>query len=111
MLNGLLKKNFGKKTIKYITKFLSLSINDKKEIKTYLSGFYPTTSKRFTAALKKHILNLKENPYMYSVYPENQNYRRMVVDNYIVLYKIVEEEKKVEIIRILRASWDLPKYL
>ena len=48
---------------------------------------------------------------MYPVYPENQNYRRMIVDNYILLYRIIEEEKKVDIIRILRASWDLPKYL
>jgi len=97
--------------LKYNAKFLSLAIEDKKEIKGYLSKFYPETPKHFTASLKKHISNLKENPYMYPVYPENQNYRRMIVDNYIVLYRIIEEEKKVDIIRILRASWDLPKYL
>jgi len=97
--------------LKYKAKFLILAIKDKQEIKKYLSKFYPTTPKRFTSALKKHISNLKENPYMYPVYPEIPDYRRMIVDNYIVLYKIFEEEKKVEIIRILRASWDLPKYL
>jgi len=97
--------------LKYIVKFLSLAIEDKREIKAYLSRFYPETPKRFTASIKKHISNLKENPYIYPVYPENQNYRRMIVDNYIVLYRIIEEEKKVDIIRILRASWDLPKYL
>ena len=48
---------------------------------------------------------------MYPLYPENPEYRRMVVDNYIVLYQIYEEVKKIEIYRILRASWDLPKYL
>jgi len=97
--------------LKYNANFLSLAIEDKKEIKAYLSKFYPETPKRFTVSLKKHISNLKENPYMYPVYSENQNYRRMIVDKYIVLYRIIEEEKKVDIIRILRASWDLPKYL
>ena len=48
---------------------------------------------------------------MYPIYSENPDYRRMVVDNYVVLYKISEEVKEIEIFRILRASWDLPKYL
>jgi len=48
---------------------------------------------------------------MYPIYQEKLDYRRMTVDNYIVLYKIIEEEKRIKIIRILRASWDLPKYL
>jgi len=47
---------------------------DKIEIKSYLSKFYPNTPKRFTTALKKHVSNLKENPYMYPVYPENPDY-------------------------------------
>ena len=97
--------------MKYRAIFLILAIKDKQEIKKYLSKFYPTTPKRFTTELKKHVSNLKENPYMYPVYNENPDYRRMLVENYIVLYKILEEVKKVEIIRILRASWDLPKYL
>ena len=95
----------------YHVKFLSLAIEDKKEIKTFLSKFYPKTPKRFTSALKKHISNLKENPYMYPIYPEDPEFRRMIVDNYFVLYRIIEDKKKVDIIRILRASWDLPKYL
>jgi len=84
---------------------------DKNEIKRYLSQFYPETPRRFTTTLKKQIAQLKQNPYMYPVYQENSDYRRMIVDNYIVMYKIIEEEKKIEISRILRASWDLPKYL
>jgi plasmid stabilization system protein ParE len=48
---------------------------------------------------------------MYPIYPENPEFRRMFVDNYIVLYKIIEETRKIEVSRILRASWDLPKYL
>jgi addiction module RelE/StbE family toxin len=97
--------------LNYHVRFTPIAKKDRKEIKNYLSQFYPETPKRFTASLKKHIANIKENPYMYPLYPENPEYRRMVVDNYIVLYQIYEEVKKIEIHRILRASWDLPKYL
>jgi addiction module RelE/StbE family toxin len=97
--------------LKYKAVVSDYAIEDKKEIKIYLSQFYPETPKRFTTSLKKHIANIKDNPYMYPLYPENPDYRRMVVDNYIVLYQIYEEVKKIEIHRILRASWDLPKYL
>jgi addiction module RelE/StbE family toxin len=105
------RRILGRRRLKYSVKFLILAIEDKKEIKSYLSKFYPKTPKRFTTALKKHISNLIENPYMYPIYPEKPDYRRMIVDNYIVLYQIIEEEKIIKIIRILRASWDLPKYL
>lgn len=96
--------------MKFDVRFSPHAKEDKIEIKSYLSKFYPTTPKRFTAALKKHISDLKENPFVYPLYIENPNYRRMVVDNYIVLYKISEEFKEIEIFRILRASWDIPKY-
>ena len=97
--------------MKYKAVVSDYAIEDKKEIKIYLSKFYPETPKRFTSALKKHISSLKENPYMYPLYSENPDYRRMVVDNYIVLYQIIEEIREIKISRILRASWDLPKYL
>jgi addiction module RelE/StbE family toxin len=105
------RRILGRRRLKYNASFSILAKEDKNEIKRYLSQFYPETPKRFTTALKKHISILKENPYMYPIYPENPDYRRMVVDNYIVLYKIIDDEKKIEIFRILRASWDLPKYL
>ena len=103
--------------MKFKVRFSPHAKDDKIEIKSYLSKFYPTTPKRFTTALKKHISNLKENPYMYPVYChptnalENSDYRCMGVDNYIVFYRIFEEAEEIEVSRILRASWDLPKYL
>ena len=97
--------------MKYSVRFSPYAKEDKEEIKTYLSRFYPETPRRFTALLKKHIANLKDNPYINPEYPENTNYRRMLVGNYIVFYKINDAEKQIDIYRILRASWDLPKYL
>ena len=97
--------------MKYSVLYSLFAKEDKKEIKAYLSRFYPETPRRFTASLKKHITNLKDNPYMYPIYFENTEIRRMIVDNYVVFFEIFETEKKIELYRILRASWDLPTYL
>jgi len=48
---------------------------------------------------------------MYPEYQENTDYRRMFVSNYIVFYKVNDTERQIDIYRILRAAWDLPKYL
>ena len=97
--------------MKYTVRFSPFAKEDKKYIKTYLSKFYTETPRRFNASLKEHIDNLKDNPYIYPEYPENTEYRRMFVNNYIVFYKVNDSEKQIDIYRILRATWDLPKYL
>jgi addiction module RelE/StbE family toxin len=97
--------------LKYTARYSPFAKEDKEEIKTYLSKFYPGTPRRFTTSLKKHIDNLKENPYIYPIYQENTDYRHMFVGNYAVFYKINEAERQIDIYRILRASWDLTKYI
>ena len=96
--------------MKYTVRFSHFAKEDRKEIKTYLSKFYSETPQRFITSLREHIENLKENPYLYPEYQENTDYRRMSVGNYIVFYKVNDAEKQIDIYRILRASWDLPKY-
>jgi addiction module RelE/StbE family toxin len=100
-----------RRQLKYKVRFSTYAKEDKEEIKIYLSKFYPGTPRRFIALLKEQIAILKENPYLHPEYPENTNYRRMLVGNYIVFYKVNDAEKQLDIYRILRASWDLPKYI
>jgi plasmid stabilization system protein ParE len=95
----------------YSIRFSPLAEKDKKDIKMYLSKYYSETPRRFTALLKERIANLKDNPYLYPEHPDNTNYRRMLVGNYVVFYKVNDLEKQNDIYRILRASWDLPKHL
>jgi addiction module RelE/StbE family toxin len=97
--------------LKYTVRFSPFAKEDTKEINLYLSKFYPGTPSRFTASLKEHIANLKVNPYIYPEYSENTVYRRMLVGNYIVFYKVNDTAKQIDIYRILRASWDLPQYV
>jgi addiction module RelE/StbE family toxin len=101
----------GQGRLKFTVRFSPFAKEDKKDIKMYLSKFYQGTPRRFTVLLKKQIVNLKENPYMYPEYQENTDYRHMSVGNYVVFYKVGDAEKQIDIYRILRASWDLPKYL
>jgi len=91
--------------------FLDLAFDDKRKIKTYLKQFYPSTPKKFVAALKDRISALKDNPYMYPVYVHNPAYRKIVVSNYLVFYKVNDEKKIIEIHRILPGSWDIVRYL
>jgi toxin ParE1/3/4 len=97
--------------LKYTVRFSPFAKEDKKNITTYLSKFYPETPNRFITSLEEHIENLKDNPFIYPEYIENTEYRRMLVNNYIVFYKINDAKKQIDIYRILRATWDLPKYL
>jgi plasmid stabilization system protein ParE len=74
--------------LNYTVRFSPFAKEDKKEIKAYLSKFYPETPRRFIASLKECIASLKDNPYIHSEYAENTDYHRMFVGNYIVFYKI-----------------------
>lgn len=55
--------------------------------------------------LEKEILRLKEFPFSCNFvaddYQKNKNYRKLIVDNYIVFYLINEEKEQVIIMRIL----------
>jgi plasmid stabilization system protein ParE len=107
----MIKKDHLKKIImKYKLKFLKSAKYDKEGIKRYLSKYYPSTPQNFVKKLKSCIENIKEMPYMYSECEYYPNYRRAVVGNCLVFYKINEENKIVEIHRILPGMWDLARY-
>ena len=95
----------------YIVKFLPEAQGDLKDIHTYLSQFYEGTAGRFFSALKISIENLKSNPFMAQVYTKRLPYRRLIVGDYIVLYKIDENKTLIEIHRILHGSRDINRYI
>ncbi|OLA32027.1 MAG: hypothetical protein BHW27_07400 [Faecalibacterium prausnitzii] len=61
--------------------------------------------------LGKKITKLGDTPKMCEVYRLDPAYRRMVVDQYLVFYCVNDENKIVEIHRVLRGAWNLPQYL
>ena len=88
----------------YDVKFMDLAYEDYDEISEYLLRFYPSTPAKFLAELEKSTAVLESTPYAFEVYEPIPQYRRMVVLGYIVFYKVLEENRKVEIHRILHGA-------
>ena len=95
----------------YKIKYLPLAVQDLNDIARYLSGFYPKTANRVLKEMRAKITKLGDTPKMYEAYCPDPAYRRMVVDQYLVFYRVNDKTKVVEIHRILRGSWNLPQYL
>ncbi|MCL2754193.1 MAG: type II toxin-antitoxin system RelE/ParE family toxin [Oscillospiraceae bacterium] len=76
-----------------------------REIMEYLSEFYPSTPGKFAAKLRTCYAALELQPYMGAVFFANPDYRRMIVGDYVVFYKVFEEpEKRVEVHRLLHGA-------
>ena len=66
-------------------------------------------AKKLMNKIEQNIMKLEQNPYLYSkvcVKPHNDTYRRLIIDNYVALYDIEENEKQVIIYRILYGRMD-----
>ena len=88
----------------YEVKLLNVAENDIDEICQYLSQFYPGTPGRFLDALEKNFESISANPKMYPQYEYNREYHKSVVGDFLVLYKIDEENNLVRIYRILHGK-------
>lgn len=95
----------------YKIQYLPLAVQDLHDIARYLSGFYPKTARRVLKELRERIVKLSDTPRMCETYQPDPDYRKMVVDQYIVFYQVKDDARTVEIHRILRGSWNLPQYL
>ena len=93
----------------YKIKYLPLAVQDLNDIARYLSGFYPKTASRVLKELREKITKLGDTPKMCEIYRLDPAYRRMVVDQYLVFYRVNDET--VEVHRVLRGAWNLPQYL
>ncbi|MCL2408261.1 MAG: type II toxin-antitoxin system RelE/ParE family toxin [Oscillospiraceae bacterium] len=97
--------------MKYKAVYLALALKDVSEINSYLSRFYPDTPAKFLSALKTHIENLCGNPFVYAEHDGNKAYRKMVVLDYLVFYKVFAPEGIIEIHRVLYGMRDIKAYI
>jgi len=93
--------------MKYRAKFLITAKQDREVIKAYLNQFSTKAYIRLLAKIKRNIEYAKSNPYMYEVYERRPNFRRMVVEDYLVFYKINESERLIEVHHILHGMIDI----
>ena len=61
--------------------------------------------------IKENIYNLSENPKIYGVIDDNflrkLQLRKIIVENYIIFYRVIDEENTIQIVRIMykRRNW------
>ena len=95
----------------YEVRLLNLAEKDLEEICQYLSGFYPGTPGKFLDALEKDLDYLSLNPKMYPKYEYNNEYRKMVTENYLIFYKTDEVNNRVNVYRILHEKRNISTIL
>ena len=59
----------------------------------------------------KSISYLNEMPEMYPIYPDIPLFRFIVVEDYLVFYRFIEERNLIEIHRILYGRMDIPTHI
>jgi len=91
--------------------FLCEARQDIKDITSYLSQYYASTARNFATKLKKQVNQLKTLPLMYPVYEDDQLYRRMVIDDYLLFYSVEEKRNLVIIHRIFHSKRDVSQQL
>jgi addiction module RelE/StbE family toxin len=95
----------------YDVKLLKRAAKDIDEICRYLSQFYPDTPGRFLDELERTLDGLTQNPYLSTEYEKNKSYRRMIVQDYLMFYKISKPGKTVRIYRVLHGKRDIGEFL
>lgn len=72
----------------------------------------PKIADRLMRKIEKEILSLEISPYRYMkvhIKPRNDVYRRLIIENYIVLYKVNIEDGVVIVYKILYGGMDYLK--
>jgi len=96
--------------MKYKPVYLPVANLDIIGIDDALTG-YPNKAKRLFQELERKIIDLEDNPYMWPVYQAKPEYRRMILEDHLLFYKVDEDEQKVKIYRILYAKMNIPEHL
>ncbi|MFO7730003.1 MAG: type II toxin-antitoxin system RelE/ParE family toxin [Spirochaetia bacterium] len=97
--------------------YLPLARQDMVDITGYISRNLanPQAAMVLAEELVKAISKLAKFPYTHAVYfpirPLQHEYRKLIVRNYLVLYRVDEEAKTVTITRVLYAKRDISRLL
>jgi len=95
----------------YKVKYLETVRSDRADIKTYLDQYSSVAARKLFAKIKQKMLLVKGNPYMYRTYERRPQFRVMVVDDYLVFYKVNEEHNIIEVHRVLHGMLDIEQQL
>ena len=83
---------------------------DLNDIIEYLSQFYPSTAINMYDEIIRKIKNLEQFPLMHEEYKyvvSSLNYRKMIVDNYLVFYVVMDETVEIHAIINARMNYGM----
>ena len=101
----------------YNVEYLPLAVQDMVEIVVYITQELnnPAAAERIAEQLTKAGEILQDFPYAQPAYtplrPLKHEYRKLLVENYMMLYWVTEEEKRVTIARVVYARRNYTKLL
>ena len=72
---------------------------------------YPEKAKRIIEKIDKTLQALVKMPEMYPVYEDFPDFRRIVIEDYLVFYFINEKMGRIEVHRLIYGKRDLRKQL
>ena len=95
--------------LKYRIIYAPSAIYDLDEIYEYIAGkFYtPDTAERQVARIIKAAETLAVFPKMYRVRRKNTGMRVCPVDNYLIVYRVDDENRTVNILRVIYSRRDI----
>ena len=75
----------------------------------------PTAAASFLDDVEKSYIEVLNNPRMYSLCQDarlsREGYRKIVIKNYLVLYRIDDEANKIFIVRIIYGGRNYPEFV
>ncbi|MDR1996753.1 MAG: type II toxin-antitoxin system RelE/ParE family toxin [Candidatus Margulisbacteria bacterium] len=94
----------------YKIQLLKRAVKDLDSICEYLSLFTINAAKNFLDRLEKVLDQLAAHPQMYPECELGRHYRKLVLGNHLVFYKVLSTDKTIKIYRILHAKRDTSIY-
>ena len=90
-----------------LIEFHPIAIEDIKELYDYFSRYSLEYADSFVEGLYDRIEDLKKFPELGMKYPENENYRQLIYQNYRILYKYNKKDEKIIIMIVVHCSRQL----
>ncbi|MCL2153990.1 MAG: type II toxin-antitoxin system RelE/ParE family toxin [Oscillospiraceae bacterium] len=94
----------------YKIEYISTFHFDVQSVADFLAE-YPSKAARIFAKADRSISNLKEMPEMYPVYQDVPSFRFIVVEDYLVFYKLIQESRIVEVHRLIYGRMDIAEHM
>ena len=72
---------------------------------------YPQKAKRIMGKIDNALSALTKMPKMHPIYEDFPDFRKIVIEDYLVFYLVNEEKKHIEVHRLIHGKLDINKQL